>query len=423
MTSKLAAFIGIAHIEVQDYLDHESDKASKPFEQAINTIVTLANRQPPLPPYQLEHEIRQITDQLPNAVGKHIYDALIGAGNISANQVVVALVKGVPMGYMPLEVLTQEAFGGAVIKAVIKRFTKKEPAVALTKQEVKRRFHSLLIEPIKKLVLEKIVLGGAAKIAQLMQYVKQSVSPRRIADILVKKIASGADRRQQAQALRDELGMPKAAAKRLVRTEGARVATESNMAAFDELGTAVIGFMVHATPNPDSRWWHRQRSGTIYYKDPLPGQKGLAQMPRPPLEAEDPAERPEDAPAIAHNCLCYVSPVFQPLDNLDGKFGHTADDKLVPDILVYSDWYKQAPERLQRKSVGSRRYDAVTSKHGADASYFYYINPDTGELLSLEQIALETEADTISRVTQARIVASEARKRRRDVLLFGSVQG
>jgi uncharacterized protein with gpF-like domain len=74
----------------------------------------------------------------------------------------------------------------------------------------------------------------------------------------------------------------------------------------------LIGYQVHATLDQHTRPWHKQRDGTVYYKNPGPGQKGMAQMPNPPDEAADPRERPPGTPHTAWNCRCYLTPVLRP---------------------------------------------------------------------------------------------------------------
>lgn len=420
VTSKLAARLGTAHLELHEFLDHEAERAAAIVDSYAWKLVKLANQQPPLHPYQLEMEVRNLLDKLPNVIGKRVYDSLMKCGKKSTDLAAEAIVRSVPLKYMIGRFEVQEAAGGAILRAIIKPFKRKEPVAKLV--DVKRSFRDYLIAPLKKGVIEKIVLGGAAIIAKLMQTVKQAINPKKIADILVKGISQSKNRHQQARDLINELAIPRSAAKRIVRTEGARVATESNMNSYEKLGTAVIGYMIHATPNPDSRWWHRQRSGTVYYKEPTEGQKGLAQMPRPPMEAKDPKERPEDAPEVAHNCLCYISPVWQPLDEVDTLLSKLANHKVVPDNLVYADWFSTTTEKLKRRAVGSRRYDLVTKMHGENASYFHYIDPETGEMMALDALAKETADETRKRVDIGRNIANDRRKARRDVLLFGGLQ-
>ena len=383
----------------------EAERAAGVIEETIEALMKLYDEPTLLNNVNhsaiwIEHSTRLILGYLPRKLGKTVYDSLFRAGQIAAEGTLVALIRSIPLKYWPVDMTTQEsiqeASGGAILAALLKPFRlKREPAYK--RATFKQRLHALLIEPIKASVLEKIVLGGARAIQLMMSNVARMLNPRKIADILIKGISTGLNRVQIMQQLRDELGMTRSEAKRTARTEGARVATESNMAAYDELGDSVTGYMIHATPNPDSRYWHKHRSGTAYYKFPKEGQKGLRQMPKPPMEAEDPKERPEGAPQTAWHCLCFLSPLFHALDDLP-ELPETAQHKIVPDVSIYANWFKQTPEKLKRRAVGSRRFDLVMSMH-PDAGYYHFIGGD-GQLLSLDVLRAETANETMRRVAR-----------------------
>lgn len=284
LNSKLSAYIGIAHIEFNEYLDHEAERAASIIDNYIEQMVDAArNTQHP---YQLLHRLYILSNELPKAVGKACYEALHNCGRMSASRVVKALGRAIPKdgGF---DVKVKEAVGGAILQAILKPFRK---PVA----RIRNVISDMLIEPIKRSVLERIVLGGAVAISRLMQTVKHAFNPQRVADILVRDISDGKDRRAQIASLRNELAMPRAAAKRTVRTEGIRVATESNMAAYEELGDITIGYAIHAVLDEVTRPEHRARNGTIYYKYPVGGQKGINEMPRPPVEPDG---------SVAYNCI------------------------------------------------------------------------------------------------------------------------
>lgn len=91
-------------------------------------------------------------------------------------------------------------------------------------------------------------------------------------------------------------------ARRIARTEGLRVAASVQMQAHEQLGDLVIGYRIHATLDDRTRPEHRERDGTVYYRDPGPGQKGMGEMPRPPMEADG---------TPAFNCRCFLTPVLR----------------------------------------------------------------------------------------------------------------
>lgn len=134
--------------------------------------------------------------------------------------------------------------------------------------------------------------------------------PGAVASAVVAGYADGKTQQQIARDIRPLLQGVQSSARRVARTEGVRIGHEMQMAGWDQLGDAVIGYQIHSARRTNSRPWHVKRDKTIYYKDPRPGQKGLYQMPRPPLEAPDPAERPAGAPQVASDCLCFLTPVL-----------------------------------------------------------------------------------------------------------------
>ena len=107
-------------------------------------------------------------------------------------------------------------------------------------------------------------------------------------------------------------------ARRVVRTFGLHVAHEGQMEVYAGLGDHVIGYTLHARHDEHSRPWHWARNGRKYYVDPRRGQDGLEKMPRPPLEPDDPAERPAKAPRVAWHCRCNLSVILRGLDQLAG---------------------------------------------------------------------------------------------------------
>ncbi len=287
----------------------------------------------------------------------------------------------------------------------MKFVTGKEPI--FTRQTFKKKLLSLILEPIKKTVLERIVLGGAKRIAWLMQHVRTAINPQKVARSITDGISKGYDRVMIARELRDELGATKAQAKRIARTEGARVATESNMEAFTEIDEMTLGYMIHAVLDERTRPQHRARNGQIYWKEPVGNQLSVKDMPRPPVEPDG---------SIAWNCRCYVSPVFEELDDLTTP--KNAEGSLIPSVLVYQDWFRNATERQKRIAVGSRRYDIITRKHGKNASYYYFIQ-DNGDLMPLADIMKESPEDTADRVRAVQSLAQSQRRQRRDVLATG----
>jgi hypothetical protein len=134
--------------------------------------------------------------------------------------------------------------------------------------------------------------------------------PNTLASIVSYSLAHGKTQADIARELLPIVDNVRSSARRIARTEGVRVGHEVQMDAWDELGTMVVGYTLHHSANPAQRWWHAERDGRQYFKNPGPGQDGLEKMPRPPMEPPDPSERPPGTPQTAPNCLCWLTPVF-----------------------------------------------------------------------------------------------------------------
>jgi hypothetical protein len=136
-------------------------------------------------------------------------------------------------------------------------------------------------------------------------------SPEAIAQRVFVGLTLGQTHQEIARELLPVVDGVRSSAKRLARTESMRVAAATQMEAHAALGDLVIGYTIHATLDANTRPWHRARDKQQYFIDPTPDQKGPMQMPHPPDEAADPAERPPGAPRTAWNCRCFLVPILR----------------------------------------------------------------------------------------------------------------
>lgn len=157
----------------------------------------------------------------------------------------------------------------------------------------------LLFPPPAPSEVERIVFGG--KWQERLASLSRLAPPFELANLVGAGLAAGKDHREIARELAPLVNRVRSSARRIARTEALRVAGAMQMKCHEQLGDLVLGYTVHSAHLPDSRSWHVQRSGTTYYRDPKPGQKGYRQMPHPPDEADDPSERPPKTPQVAPN--------------------------------------------------------------------------------------------------------------------------
>lgn len=127
--------------------------------------------------------------------------------------------------------------------------------------------------------------------------------PEELAGAVATGLALGKTQREVAKDLLPFLDGSRVRARRAARTFGLVAAHQGQMDAWGGLEAAglLVGYQIHATLDANTRPEHRRRDGTVYYKAPKAGQKGLGEMPRPPREADG---------SIAWNCRCYLTAVL-----------------------------------------------------------------------------------------------------------------
>lgn len=129
------------------------------------------------------------------------------------------------------------------------------------------------------------------------------VSPERMASTLVQSYSQGKSLDEIAEDLLPVADNVRSSARRVARTWGVHVANESQFQAHEQLGDEVVGYRLKSARIETTRWWHRDRHDTVYYRNPPPGEKSFYQMPRPPMEPADPSERPAGTSWLAWHCL------------------------------------------------------------------------------------------------------------------------
>lgn len=232
--------------------------------------------------------------------------------------------------------------------------------------------------------------------------------PEQLAALVVQGMSQGQTVDRMARMILPSVQRVRTSARRIARTEGMRVAHEARMTAYDGLGDLVIGYQIHATMDWRVRPHHAARNGTIYYRNPGPGQPSTAQMPRPPLEADG---------SVAHNCRCYLTPVLSVDPDIENNPAAKAlftdnDRKLVPDPVTYADWFATASDQERRWAVGARRLATVTAqlKPGEQLTWSHFLEPTTGALLPLQRLQGETQKRRQTRIGRVDDVIAQRRE-------------
>lgn len=146
-----------------------------------------------------------------------------------------------------------------------------------------------LLFPIPSLdTLTSIVYAPVAGMTweQRLTGATRFASPEALASTVLQGYAAGKTQQQIARDLMPVVQNVRTTARRIARTEGLRITHAAQHTAEEGMGEMVLGWQIHATLDEFTRPAHAARNGQIFYKDPGPGQKGLDEMPRPPLEAD-----------------------------------------------------------------------------------------------------------------------------------------
>lgn len=184
-----------------------------------------------------------------------------------------------------------------------------------------------------------------------------------------------------------------ASAQRVARTEGMRIAERMQRRSWDELGDMMVGVQVIAVLDERTRPEHATRNGIIYYKNPKPGQKSMADLPDLP-----------DAP----NCRCMTSPVLSMPDELknDPEVRDSFRLDRLPgttDAKTYDKWFAKADASKRKQVTGVARYNAVKEIAGSrrQPDWIDFIDED-GQLLTISQLQNETAVERQARKQRIR---------------------
>ena len=333
VSSRLASRTSTHQATLLARADAAADRAEAAVRKVWLRLLALLRRDPPLHPWTVHHELRPILAALHHGPA----DALRGSltdiaawGHEAAADAVIettslpALVRAAVhqwRGYsQPIRedveprALASLGIGPLGLQATDLLARLREPDVS--KDEGRELLGKLLFPPLKlegiAAILRRPILGKTWE--QDWSAATKLADPNLVMGIVAGGLAAGQNPREIARTLQPVVQGVQSSARRIARTYGMQVAHHAQMQAHAQLGDLVIGYEVHSAKSIHSRKWHVTRDGTIYYLKPKAGQKGPAQCPHPPLEPEDPRERPAGAPHIAWNCMCWLSPVLRPLE-------------------------------------------------------------------------------------------------------------
>lgn len=276
-----------------------------------------------------------------------------------------------------------------------------EPIIAkknLTPAEYQELLKAVVFPPPTEQQVRDIVfkpLNGKTWPERVHGLSRLVTDPGGLADQLGRAYSGGANLDDLQKMARPFTENVTASARRIVRTEGLRVANETNRNQYAKLGKMLQGVQIVATLDENTRPAHAARNGTIYWN--VPGKTPtLAEMPSLPDEP---------------NCRCYDRPVLTPpvgvsTPQFQATFSNS-DGKHIPDPAAYSQWFANVDVGRQRMAVGSRRFDAVAKKlDGRPPAWFDFIAKD-GELVPVSELKGETSGQRQARSQEVEKIARE----------------
>lgn len=242
--------------------------------------------------------------------------------------------------------------------------------------------------------------------------------PQALASVIVSGMAAGKNHREIARDLLPAVQGVQSSAKRIARTECLRVAGAAQMDCHSQLGDLVAGYQIHALLDQHTRPAHAARSGTIYWAKPKPGQLGYDVMPRPPQEANG---------STAWNCRCFMTVVLHDPGTIMGKPLEPVftdnEASLIPDHVVFSDWFRAADEKRRRTAVGTRRYSLLRDKLGREPNWEHFLDDDAANLMSLADLKAETEQERHTRLAKVYAAITRRHIAKRLVATYGFIPG
>jgi len=397
--SKMAAVVGIAQAKTLTYADKVADTIEAETEKLWNKILGIISTKPI--PVDAQTRIQNLLYEIYGLSIRQLDAGLADMATVAHSGASGSMITELPQAALSVA-LSKSPILEARLNPRQKRQVEKQLFPALSQDKVRQ-------------VVQQTTngMGWKARIASISGL----APPGQLSALVVQGISQGQNVEQMARLMMPSVQNVRASARRIARTEGMRVAHESRMVAYDALGDMVVGYQIHATMDWRVRPHHAARNGTIYYKRPKPGQQSIANMPRPPLEADG---------TVAFNCRCYLTPVLDVDPDIENDPAAKAlftdnDKKLIPDPVTYDSWFQTASEQEKKWAVGARRLATVKAKMkpGESPTWSHFIDPVSGQLIDTQKLKNETSQRTQSRLDRMKDVLAKRKEIIVQVSRFG----
>ena len=302
LSARIANAAGLRHLELLALADRAADAVDAQVVRAWRQLIQRLTEP------QARRFAQQSVHELFVAVAAALRGHLVAAGKWGHAQTVRLVRRHIPQRIIRLAIYRPERLREDVRPALLTfagwgAFTAPEPAEDLDRRERLQQLLDLLFPPPSEASILQVLrnpLHGSTW-EQDLQWATRLAQPEALAATIATSFSLGKTPAQIARDLLPIVQSVKSSARRIARTYSAQAANHMQQEAWQGLGDMLVGYMVHAQLDQHTRPWHAARNGTIYYLEPKEGQKGPAQQPHPPLEAEDARERPVGTPRTAFN--------------------------------------------------------------------------------------------------------------------------
>lgn len=224
--------------------------------------------------------------------------------------------------------------------------------------------------------------------AERLKRLSQFAAPERLAKQFAFSYSQGKTPRQIAKDIAPFVRNYRAGALRIARTEAGRVAESLTRETYSQCDDLIEGIQVLAVLDDRNYPHHRTRHGQIYWKQEGKGEYHISELPDLPDEP---------------NCRCWTAPVLITDDAVRTEKGNVAirdAGGTVVDPGRVSDWFDKQTEKMRAATVGPTKYRAMQDKLKRAPRWNDFIDPETGEHLSLNQLRRETPREHAERLAR-----------------------
>lgn len=410
LSSVMAAKTGIHAVDTVVRIDRQADKIDRQTEKIWRKILAIISLSPMSS--DMQRQITLLLREIQSVAMAGVADALRDAVQRSRLRTAATLADKVPIEYLSLAMASEK--NNAIARTRIAEGRRATPAE-------RRRIEAQLLPDEDEETVDRIVYSPSGQTTWQQRMAQQTslASPESVAQDVTMGMLRGETPGQLARRMAPTVQNVRTTARRVARTESTRCSTEANLEIYENLGDIIIGYQINATMDWRVRPHHAARNGTIYYRNPRPGQESMLRMPRPPIE--------EDG-TVAHNCRCNLSPVFQPAEHIENDPALRAlftdrQGDIIPDPATYEEWFAQAPPSERRWAVGARRLRAAQDRlePGEQLTWASVIDPRTGQLLNHDTIANETSRRRRARIAAVDEIVAERANLAQQVATFGYI--